>query len=80
MTIWGTTAAVLVAVAVLVVQQVESNVLHPVVVAHAVSLHPVAILLAVTTGAVVAGIIGAVLAAPLTAVAGQARLPARAVS
>lgn len=68
----GTTAAALVAVAVLVVQQVESNVLHPVVVARAVSLHPVAILLAVTTGAVVAGIIGAIVAVPVTAVVAQA--------
>lgn len=68
----GVTAAVLVAIAVLVVQQLESNVLHPVVVARAVSLHPVAILLAVTTGAVVAGIVGAILAAPVTAVAAQA--------
>ncbi len=46
--------------------------LHPVVVARAVSLHPVAILLAVTTGAVVAGIIGAILAIPVTAVAAHA--------
>lgn len=68
----GVTAAVLVAIAVIVVQQLESNVLHPVVVARAVSLHPVAILLAVTTGAVVAGIVGAILAAPVTAVAAQA--------
>jgi predicted PurR-regulated permease PerM len=37
-----------------------------------VSLHPVAILLAVTTGAVVAGIIGAIVAVPVTAVVAQA--------
>ena len=43
--------------------------LHPVVVGRAVHAHPVAILLGVTTGGVLAGIIGAMLAAPIVAVA-----------
>lgn len=61
-----------VAAAVLVVQQVESNVLHPVVVGRAVALHPLATLLAVAAGALIAGIPGAIVAVPITAVAARA--------
>lgn len=68
----GLVTAGLVAAAVLVVQQIESNLLHPVVVGRAVALHPVAILLALTTGAVLAGVVGALVAVPLAAVAAQA--------
>jgi predicted PurR-regulated permease PerM len=57
--------------AVVVVQQVESNLLQPVVVGRAVALHPVAILMAVTAGAVVAGVIGAIVAVPMVAIAGR---------
>jgi putative heme transporter len=53
---------------VIVVQQLESNVLQPVIMRRAVSLHPVVILSALTAGAVLAGIIGAFLAVPITAV------------
>ena len=55
--------------AVLVVQQVESNLLQPFVVARAVSVHPLVILLAVTTGAILGGVAGAVIAVPIAAVA-----------
>lgn len=65
----GLLAAVLALAAIILVQQVEGNVLQPVIVGRAVSLHPVAVLLAVTTGGVLYGIIGAFLAVPLTAVA-----------
>jgi predicted PurR-regulated permease PerM len=50
------------------VQQLEGHVLAPVVLGRAVNLHPVAILLALTTGAVLAGIVGAFLAVPVMAV------------
>lgn len=63
----GVTVAVLVAVAVLAVQWVDSDVLQPLVVGRAVELHPLAIGLAVTVGALVAGISGAVVAVPLMA-------------
>ena len=68
----GPVTAVLVVAAVIVVQQVEGNLLYPVVVGRAMELHPVVILLAVTTGVVVAGIIGALVAVPLAAVIGAA--------
>lgn len=52
---------------VLFVQQVESNVLQPFLMGHAVSLHPVAVLLVVTAGTVSAGIAGALFAVPIAA-------------
>ena len=49
------------------VQQLEAHVLQPLVMGRAVSIHPLAIVLAISTGAVVAGIVGALLAVPLLA-------------
>ena len=65
----GPTTALIVVVIVLVVNQIEGNVLAPLVLGKALSLHPLAILLALTAGSIVAGIIGAVLAVPFAAVA-----------
>ena len=65
----GPLDALLVAGAVTLIQQVEGDVLQPVVLGRAVRLHPVVILLALTAGAVLAGIAGAFLAVPVTAVA-----------
>ena len=59
--------ALIVLAVVLVVQQVEGNVLHPLVVGRAVRLHPLAILVAVTCGTLLLGIVGAVLAVPVVA-------------
>lgn len=67
----GLVPAAMVLVAVVVVQQVESNILQPFVVGRAVSVHPVAILLAVTTGGILGGVPGAIVAVPVTAVAAQ---------
>ncbi len=64
----GPVDALLVVGAVLVVQQVEGNLLYPVVVGRSLELHPVAILLAVGVGSVVAGILGAFIAVPIAAV------------
>lgn len=63
----GLTDAVLVAGVVIVVQQVEGDVLQPVVMGRALRLHPVVILLALTTGAITAGVLGAFLAVPFAA-------------
>lgn len=68
----GVVAALLVVLAVLAVQATEGNILYPLIVGRSMHLHPVAILLAVTTGAVVAGIIGAVVAVPIMAVVNAA--------
>ncbi|WP_166532698.1 AI-2E family transporter [Blastococcus xanthinilyticus] len=64
----GVTDAVIVLIAVLVVQQVEGNVLHPIIVGRTVRLHPVVVLLAVTAGSLLWGLAGALLAVPLVAV------------
>lgn len=53
---------------VLLVQQLEGHVLQPFLMGHAVSLHPVAVLLVVAAGSFVAGIVGALFAVPLAAV------------
>lgn len=61
--------ALIVAASILVIQQVEGNVLQPLVMGKAVNLHPIAILLVLTAGAILAGIVGAFLAVPVAAVA-----------
>lgn len=53
---------------VILVQQLESNVLQPLIMGKAVSLHPLAVFLAVASGSVVAGILGALFSVPLLAV------------
>jgi predicted PurR-regulated permease PerM len=65
----GPTAALLVIGAVVLVQQVEGNVLYPMIVGRTVSLHPVAVFLAVTVGGLLYGIVGAALAVPIATVA-----------
>jgi predicted PurR-regulated permease PerM len=49
------------------VQQVEGHVLQPLVMGRAVSIHPLAVVLAIASGGVLAGIIGALLAVPVLA-------------
>ena len=64
----GLGIALIVAGLVLVVQQVEANILQPYVLGHAIDLHPLVVLLSITIGAVVAGILGAFLAVPVAAI------------
>lgn len=64
----GPFIALLVIAAVIAVQQVEGHLLQPLVLGRAVRLHPLAIVLALTTGATLAGIPGAIVAVPLAAV------------
>ena len=52
---------------IIAVQQLEAHVLQPLVMGLAVSIHPLAIVLAIATGAVLAGIVGALLSVPLVA-------------
>jgi predicted PurR-regulated permease PerM len=52
---------------IIAVQQLEAHVLQPVLMGRAVSIHPLAIVLAIATGAVLAGIIGALLSVPVLA-------------
>jgi putative heme transporter len=65
----GPTAALIVVGATLVIQQLEGNLLQPVIVGRRVELHPIAVLLAVTTGGVLWGVIGAFIAVPVTSAA-----------
>lgn len=64
----GPVAALLVLGAVVLVQQVEGNILYPTIVGRTVDLHPVAILLGVTVGGLLYGIVGAALAVPVATV------------
>ena len=54
---------------VLLVQQVEGHVLQPLLLGRAVSVHPLAVVLAIATGVLLAGIVGALVAVPFVAVA-----------
>jgi predicted PurR-regulated permease PerM len=63
----GLTSALIVLGVVLAVQQLEGNVLQPMIMRRAVALHPVVILTVLTAGAVIVGIVGAFLAVPIAA-------------
>ncbi len=65
----GPVSALLVIALVVVVNQLEGNLLQPVVMGRTVSLHPLAILLALAGGTVLGGIVGALLAVPVASVA-----------
>jgi putative heme transporter len=52
---------------VIAVQQLEGHVLQPLVMGRAVSVHPLAVVLAIAAGGVLAGIVGALLAVPILA-------------
>jgi putative heme transporter len=52
---------------IIAVQQLEGHVLQPLVMGRAVSVHPLAVVLAIAAGAVLAGIVGALLAVPTVA-------------
>lgn len=64
----GPVDALLLLGAVLVVQQLEGNVLQPLILGRTVSLHPLSIIVAITAGGVLYGITGALVSVPLVAV------------
>lgn len=68
----GPLTAVLMLAVVIAVQQIEGNLLQPLLMSRALKLHPVAVLLAVSTGTLVGGIVGALFAVPIIAVANSA--------
>ena len=76
----GVVDAAIVLGAIIAIQQLEGNVFYPMVVGKRLKLHPVAILLALTAGGVLAGVAGAFLAIPVAAVdlGGARRTCARA--
>ena len=64
----GVFTALMVLLVVLAVQQIEGHVLQPFILGRAVRVHPLAVVLAVAAGGMIAGIGGAVVAVPLVAV------------
>ncbi|MET7595240.1 MULTISPECIES: AI-2E family transporter [unclassified Streptomyces] len=64
----GVFAAVMVLAVVLAVQQIEGHILQPFILGRAVRVHPLAVVLSVAAGGMIAGIGGAVVAVPLVAV------------
>jgi predicted PurR-regulated permease PerM len=64
----GPLVALIVVAIVVVVNQLEGDLLNPVVMAGSLKLHPLVILIALTVGTILGGIAGAVLAVPLVAV------------
>lgn len=77
----GSTAALIVLVVAVVVQQLDGDVLAPVVYGSALQIHPVVILLAIASGGALFGFAGTVLAVPVVAVGinliAEARIVAR---
>ena len=65
----GPLTALAVLVLIVLIGQIEGHVLQPMIMSRAVKLHPVVVAVAVASGTVLAGIIGAVVAVPMGAVA-----------
>jgi predicted PurR-regulated permease PerM len=65
----GPLTAALVVLVVIIVNQLEGNVLKPILMGKTVSLHPLLVLIVIAAGTAVGGITGALLAVPLTAAA-----------
>ena len=65
----GTVAAVLMLAGVVAVQQIEAHVLQPFLLGRAVRVHPLGVILAITAGIIIAGVVGALFAVPIVAVA-----------
>ena len=64
----GPVLALVVLIGMVVVAQIDANVLQPLITGKQVSLHPVVMALVVAAGSVLGGLLGAVVAVPLTAV------------
>jgi len=65
----GPVTALILAGVVILVQQLEGDLLQPIVLGRSLKLHPLVILLALTAGTILGGIVGAVIAVPICAVA-----------
>ncbi|GAA4456968.1 AI-2E family transporter [Phytohabitans houttuyneae] len=64
----GWVSALILLGAVIAVQQLEGHVLQPLIMGRAVAIHPLAVIVAIAAGVVLAGIVGALVAVPLVAV------------
>ncbi len=68
----GALLALVVVAVIVAVQQLEGDLLYPLVVGRAIDLHPVVVLLALTAGSATAGVIGALIAVPSASAAWNA--------
>lgn len=75
----GTAAGGVVAIVAIVVQQLDNDVLAPIIYGRALQIHPLVVILALTTGAAIAGIAGAFIAVPIVAVALRGAAAVRAL-
>jgi predicted PurR-regulated permease PerM len=73
----GLVVALIVAGVVVAVQQLEGNVLEPVLMSKSVKVHPVAVVVAVAVGVELAGVVGALFAVPLLTTVRAALRPER---
>jgi predicted PurR-regulated permease PerM len=64
----GPVTALIMLAVVVGVQQLESHVLQPFILGRSVRIHPVAVIAAIATGAILAGIVGTLVAVPVLAV------------
>ncbi|GIF21711.1 putative PurR-regulated permease PerM [Actinoplanes tereljensis] len=64
----GPVKALIVLGVVIAVQQLEGHVLQPLIMGRAVALHPLAVILSIASGVVLAGIVGGLVAVPILAV------------
>lgn len=65
----GPLVALIVVIVVIAVNQLEGDLLQPVVMAKTMKLHPLAVLLALSTGTILGGVVGAILSVPIAAAA-----------
>lgn len=64
----GPVVALLMLAGVIAVQQIESHLLQPLLMGRVMKLHPLGVILAISAGVILAGIIGALIAVPIVAV------------
>jgi len=64
----GWVVALFILGAVILIQQLEGHVLQPMIMGRAVAIHPLAVIVAIAAGVILAGIIGALVAVPIVAV------------
>ncbi|BDI22354.1 AI-2E family transporter [Herbiconiux sp. L3-i23] len=64
----GLTAAIIVTIIVIAVNQIEGNFLQPIVQGQSLKLHPLVVLVALTIGTILGGIVGAAISVPIAAV------------
>ena len=65
----GIVTALIVLALVIAVQQLEGHVLYPLIMGRTINVHPIAIILALATGGILAGIVGIFLSVPIVTVA-----------